>query len=208
MKILKIPESFCYCNCYILIKDDKCIVVDPGAGFSHIQKVIDDNKLKPAAIYLTHGHADHIGAALPLKEAYAVDIYAHEKERLSLTDRRLNLSGPFGGGGIEFEADHYVKGDGVVTDDEFQIRWISTPGHTPGSCCLLTERTLLTGDTLFQCSIGRMDLPMGNIQDMKASLEKLKKMDDDLKVLPGHGPDSTLGAEKKRNPFLTGGAYF
>jgi len=191
-------------NC-LLVWDDpaRTIVIDPGAEPAVLQAALARKGLSVAAYWLTHGHIDHISALSDLLAAHPAPVRLHEADAVwaftSANRYPPYLRGPERPDSLELLADGAVLADGGLS-----ARVLHTPGHTPGGVCFLFEKenTLVTGDTLFQGSVGRTDLPGGDWTTLAASLARLLTLDDALKVLPGHGPDSTLGEERRRNPFL------
>ena len=189
-------------NCYIIAsnKTKKAFIIDPGDDFLDIKKYLEDNKLKAQFIIETHGHIDHIGA---LKE-FDLPIYIHELDKDYLTDGARNLSEflgrPFEMGDKEVRM---LKDNENIEFDGSVLKILHTPGHTPGGISIILDNAAFTGDSLFACGIGRTDFP-GASQDVliKAIKEKLFVLDDDVVVYPGHGEPSTIGREKKENPFL------
>ena len=151
----------------------------------------------------THGHADHILGNVRVKQATNAPILIHKDDADMLPSAQKNLSAWIGAGVSCGEGDRLIKdGDKIVIGD-FEFKVIHTPGHTPGGICLLTEGVLFSGDTLFAESVGRSDFPGGSHHKLITSIkEKLMVLDDDVKVLPGHGPGSTIGWERKMNPFI------
>lgn len=201
MEVLKIETRRLVENIYIIIEGDGAIIIDPGYEFDSLVDLIESRDLKLEKILLTHGHGDHIGSCEQLRAKYNTPVYAHEKERELLLDPNLNLSAAMYGD-ISIEADFYVNEDSEVYFNDHKIEFIYTPGHTIGSQCIKIGQNLFTGDTLFRNSIGRTDLPTSSPEDMKNSLEKIKLLDDELIVYPGHNSSSTIGDEKKYNQFL------
>ena len=201
MEVLKIETRRLVENIYILIEGDGAIVIDPGYEFDSLVDLIENRNLKLEKILLTHGHGDHIGSCEQLRAKYNIPVYAHEKERELLLDPNLNLSAAMYGA-ISLDADFYVNEDSELYFNDHKIEFIYTPGHTIGSQCIKIGQNLFTGDTLFRNSIGRTDLPTSSPEDMKNSLEKIKLLDDELIVYPGHNSSSTIGDEKKYNQFL------
>lgn len=193
-------------NCYILADETikEAIIIDPGADAAGIKKVLHKHGLKAALIINTHGHFDHIGA----DDAFEAPICIHEADARLLKDPALNYSGLVGN---EFKVNSpKVK---IVRDKEeiacagFTLEVLHTPGHTPGGICLLlrnqTPAILFSGDTLFYHSIGRTDLPYSSESDLIAAIKKkIFALSDDTIVYPGHGPSSTVGRERKENPYV------
>lgn len=193
-------------NCYLLVnhKTGELLVVDPGDQAQLIEKQIEKTGAKPVAILLTHGHFDHAGAAEELADKYQISIYAHEAERETLEDPRLNLCGMIGEHKV-YHADIFVKDEEVLNLAGFSIRVFFTPGHTIGGCCyyIADEKILFSGDTLFQESVGRTDFPRGSASDLiRAIREKLMPLPDDVTVYTGHDESTLIGYERMHNPYL------
>ena len=204
MILEKIVESRMGENTYVVgdEKTKKCIVVDPGANFVDIMSVVKKNNLKVEYIVLTHGHGDHIANLLKIKEATNAKIVAHEDEKEILLDKRKNLSASLPSNTVECDADVYVKDNDIIKIGDLKLKFIHTPGHTPGSMCIKFDKHMLTGDTLFAGSIGRTDFYGGDYKKMEKSLKRLKNQEDDIIVYPGHGPNSNMKTEKTTNPFM------
>lgn len=177
-------------NCYLLNKQQDCLIIDPGAEAEKIISVINDKKLKPVAIINTHGHYDHVLANGAIKKKYNIPIY-YPKDDLYLIDIQKSLYSV-----IDFPLDHSYERD--ISIPGFSIRVIPTPGHTEGSCCILIDDLLFSGDMLFaEGYLGRTDLWGGSAEKIKKSLARLLELPDNIKVYPGHGPVTTIGAERK-----------
>ena len=194
-------------NCYLVMnqKTKETIIVDPGAEADRIVSALTKMQAKPVAILLTHGHFDHAGAAASLAEKYGLLVYAHEKEAETLADSRINLSGPMAGGAVTYHADIFLKDEQEIDLAGFHIRVLFTPGHTPGGCCYYMEQedVLFSGDTLFRTSVGRSDFPGGSASALVRSVkEKLLILPEETHVYPGHMEETTIGYEKRHNPFV------
>lgn len=206
------------CNCYVLATKQgaDAIVVDPGQrAMAPLRKILDENRLTPAAVLLTHGHVDHMWSAQKVGDTYGCPVFIHPEDREMLTDpikglgprlAQLALSTMFREPRqvveLDRDGDKVELGGVTVTVDH-------TPGHTRGSVVFRVAQgpseLAFTGDTLFKQSIGRTDLYGGSGRDLLTSIvSKLLVLDDDTVILPGHGPRSTIGAERRTNPFLEG----
>ena len=181
-------------NCYILRQEasSKCLIIDPGYEAGRILSVLQQKQLEPEAILLTHGHFDHVGAVQDLAAETDCDVYIAEAD-LSLPPMITN-------GKLYYT--HTYPASGTLNLAGLAIRVLPTPGHTPGSVCLLVEDTMFSGDTLFQGSCGRTDLPGGSWEQIAASLKTLAALPGDYRVLPGHGGKTTLDRERQSNPYL------
>ena len=203
-------------NCYVLAagEGEQCVVVDPGIGVAdRLADLLSRHRLHPAAVLLTHGHIDHTFSVTPVCAARDVPAYVHPGDRAMLADPTIGLSADlralFGEGFIWSEpADvlELVEGQPLrLVGLEFTID--HAPGHTQGSVLLRADTAdaplCLSGDVLFAGSVGRTDLPGGDPDAMLASLrDKILPLADETVVLPGHGPRTTIGRERARNPFL------
>ena len=199
-------------NVYLVFYNGNCIIIDPSDEAERIVACIEERKANPLAILLTHGHFDHIMAAPALAKKYGIKIYAGEAERQLLEDSGLNLATRFLGEDFTLEADEYVKGGDEIEFEGFKLKVLYTPGHTVGSVSFYTEdladneafkKAAFTGDTLFAGSVGRVDLPTGNEDTMRRTLnEVIKKLPSDTVVFPGHGAATTIEREIMHNPYL------
>ncbi len=181
----------------------ECLIIDPSDGYEEIVDAIDELKLQPVAIYITHGHDDHIGSVNDLKRKYGLLVYIMKEEEEIAVSVIYNLSEMFGHPRV-VEADmFFVDGQELnVLGTKMQV--ILTPGHTPGGGCYYfpQEKILFSGDTLFCESVGRSDFPGGDGRMLLESVrEKLLTLPEDVKVYSGHGPETTIAHERKYNPF-------
>ena len=201
--IKKLILSMCGTNCYIIYnkQSKEGIIIDPAASPATIDSAVKELSITIKAIFLTHGHFDHIGGADELKKLYGVDVYAHEEEIELAKNGMLNLSSAFGTGD-SVSVDIGLKDGEAIQMCGFKITVIHTPGHTEGSCCYLvddgTKLRLFSGDTLFYQSHGRTDFPTGSERKIYDSIiDKLLILDGAIEVYPGHGETTTIEDEKK-----------
>lgn len=221
IRIENIVLGMCATNCYAVFDggaktpggyvDDgqlkEAVIIDPAADAACIEAMIARYKLKPVAVLLTHGHFDHLSAADAVRKRYGIKVYAGNEERPVMNSNSYNLSLPFTGEGMTFEADEYFKPGEELDFAGFRIGTIPVPGHTIGSVCYYFEeqKVLFSGDTLFAGSVGRSDFPTGNAgQLIRAIKSGLMSLPDDVKVYPGHGESTTIGCERVNNPFIQG----
>lgn len=187
-------------NCYLLEYAEGCLVVDPGAEGERLSRLIEDLGKPLLFVILTHCHIDHIGAVDDLYARFKMPILLHPLEEVFLQDPNLNLTAFLLPQPLSFSFPyHLLKGDEL---SEFSLTVLHTPGHTPGSISLLGEDFLISGDTLFAGSVGRTDLPGGDFKMLCSSLKKIASLPSHLRVFPGHGEPTSIGEEKRSNPFL------
>jgi len=193
-------------NCFIVFEENSkdAVVIDPGADGDFILNELKDLNVK--AILATHGHLDHIGQVGYLKEKLNVPFYMNKKDEFLINNeifpnfayiiKAVKCPSP----------DFDVKDDDVLKFGNLEFQVIEMPGHTPGSVCFFNEKEkiIFVGDTLFKGSVGRTDLPGGNGKMLEQSLKKLMEFPEDTVVYSGHGPKTTIGIEKRTNPFITG----
>lgn len=189
-------------NCYIVSNDkNQCFIIDPGANGQKVSKYIEQNEFVVEAILLTHGHFDHIGAVDYLYEKYRCPIYTHKETLELLKNSHLNLS--------YFEEPFVINAPVISVETSlelcgYHIQWLLLEGHCQGSSMIYLpeENVLFSGDVLFAGSIGRFDFPTSSHLETKKTLQKIKSLGFDAKLLPGHGESSSLKYELTHNPYL------
>ena len=189
-------------NCYIVTDEEtkETLVIDPGGEADKIIEMLDILEAKLKYIYLTHCHADHIGAITEIKNKKGGKILIHRDDAEGLNNENINLSECINMGDIELEADSRVDEDDLIHIGNLEFRVIHTPGHTKGGSCVYCEKEkcLFSGDTMFSGTWGRTDLPTSSREDiMKSITEKLLKLPDETIVYPGHGKPTRIGDEKR-----------
>ncbi len=193
-------------NCYLVYCEETraCAIVDPGAEPERIFPEIFEEGLTPIVLINTHGHIDHIGANMDIKDHFGVPLYIHAGDSPMLGKiQQLELS-LFLGAKDSPPADHLMTDGEEIRIGNGSLRVLHTPGHSPGSVSLLGDGFLLSGDTLFMEGVGRTDLPGGSQKQLEQSIrEKIMTLPDETVVLPGHGPHTTVGQERANNSFLT-----
>ena len=194
----------CMTNCYIVSGDNKnCIVIDPASDGDIICSEISKNQLELTAIFLTHGHFDHIYAIPYLIEKYPeARVYVHKDEEKYLKDTSLNLSPMFGENFVYTGTVKCLTDGDIVTECGLEFSVMHTPGHTEGSVCYIAEDSIFSGDTLFASTVGRTDFPLGSFPTLLSSLKKLKALEKDYNVYPGHNAATTLNREKRFNEYM------
>lgn len=192
-------------NCYIVLHKESrsAVIIDPGDEADRIARRAVGLNAKIVAIVITHGHGDHIGANKELTEKFGCPIYIGKPDAEMLTDIWLNLSAPFGMDTTSPPADRLLAEGDAVRIGTGELTVIETPGHSVGSITLLGSGFAIVGDLIFQGSIGRTDFPGGNHQQILSVIrQKIFSLDDDSLLLPGHGETTTVGEEKRTNPFF------
>ena len=193
-------------NCYIIgvEKNKQGMIIDPGDEGGRIMQEVREAGLDIKTIVLTHGHIDHTAALKEVKEATGATIALHKDEVKTLNSKLVSIFL-----GVRHHsppaAERLLENDDVISVGEMDFKVIHTPGHTPGGICLLSEGILFSGDTLFNLSVGRSDIPAsgGSHKQLIESIKnRLLVLDDAIKVYPGHGPVTTIGAERRGNPYL------
>lgn len=190
--------------CYLVDKETgKSAVVDPGEKSEMLIKQINNDGGKLDYVLLTHGHYDHLGYAKQLADMFGAKIITGENDSEFLEKSQLNLSYYHRLNLPPFKADKLLKEGEEFKLGNTAIKYLSTPGHTIGSGVYIFDDTIISGDTLFCESYGRTDLPTGDNSMLVSSLKKLKDLTGDYKVIPGHGPSTTLEHERKYNPLMS-----
>ena len=194
-------------NCYLLTCEQtkKSILIDPGAGSKMIQNWLKNMDQEVLYILLTHGHYDHIGAVEDLRKELKVQVAIHKDDADMLIDPTKNLSSFLGTGVKLSPAEILLEDNQELQVGNMTIKVIHTPGHSPGSICIVTQDGLISGDTLFNGSVGRTDFPGGSMKKLISSIEnRLMDLDDKTIVYPGHESRTSIGKERKSNPFING----
>jgi glyoxylase-like metal-dependent hydrolase (beta-lactamase superfamily II) len=195
-------------NCYVVACEEtkEAIIIDPGFDnkleAEKIFRFIDENALTAKIVLNTHGHPDHTCGNEIVRTKFQARILIHESDAHMLGELGKRISEFFGLESFSPPADALLHDGDTVKFGHVSLKVIQTPGHSPGSISLLGAKEIFTGDTLFAGSIGRTDFPESSEQDMKVSLKKLADLPDNCVVYPGHGPITTIGEEKRSNPFL------
>jgi glyoxylase-like metal-dependent hydrolase (beta-lactamase superfamily II) len=190
-------------NCFIIAEEasKKALVIDPGDEPDRIMDVVKDNKLNVEYIVCTHGHFDHVGAVSDLKNETGAKVLIHKHE-IEIYSAAKDMAAFWG-----YELDPLPDPDVLVEEGEIikiggvGFKVFHSPGHSPGGICLYGEGVVVTGDTLFAGSVGRTDFYGGDMNKLKESFKRLMTLPEDTRVLPGHGPETTIGYEKKENMF-------
>ena len=196
MNIKTIPVGQLETNCYVVVNEETlaCVVIDPGDESNAIMDYIESNRLRCEAIMLTHGHFDHVGAVNEILEQTGCALYINPRdEGYEVGKSGMKFKMPEGG-------KYYDDGD-IIVEAGLEFKVLATPGHTPGSVCLICGGALFTGDTLFRGSCGRADLPGGSMREEMRSLKKICELEGDYEVYPGHMDSSTLERERRFNHY-------
>lgn len=196
MNIKTIPVGQLETNCYVVVNEETlaCVVIDPGDESNAIMDYIESNRLRCEAIMLTHGHFDHVGAVNEILEQTGCALYINPRdEGYEVGKSGMKFKMPEGG-------KYYDDGD-IIVEAGLEFKVLATPGHTPGSVCLICGDALFTGDTLFRGSCGRTDLPGGSMREEMRSLKKICELEGDYEVYPGHMDSSSLERERRFNHY-------
>ncbi len=208
MLLKVVPVGPLQVNSSIVVDEDtgEAIVIDPGADADKLVDVLKEYKLK--AIVNTHGHIDHVGQVGKIKELFNVPFMLHKEDVFLINDELWRGFASHIGAVRCPEPDEFIEEGTEYSFGNTKLRVIHTPGHTPGSCCLYfeEEKVLIAGDLLFKGGVGRWDLPGGSLEALKSSLDKIfSELEDDVLVVCGHYDETTIGYERKFNPYLHGG---
>lgn len=197
-------------NCYLLADPEskQAVVIDPGGDAKRLAGRLNDMDLSLAAILNTHGHFDHVLDAWKLKDLVGGEIYLHREDKFLLTNKKVGIAAVFAPmmKDIRSEVDQWYQEGDHLEFGGLKMEVIETPGHTPGHISLYLPdlNIVFVGDTLFAGSIGRTDFPGGSYDRLIRSVrEKIFPLDDGITVYPGHGPETTVGREKRTNPFFS-----
>lgn len=196
MNIKTIPVGQLETNCHVVVNEETlaCVVIDPGDESNAIMDYIESNHLRCEAIMLTHGHFDHVGAVNEILEQTGCALYINPRdEGYEVGKSGMKFKMPEGG-------KYYDDGD-IIVEAGLEFKVLATPGHTPGSVCLICGDALFTGDTLFRGSCGRTDLPGGSMREEMRSLKKICELEGDYEVYPGHMDSSSLERERRFNHY-------
>lgn len=197
MEIMRFSLGNLKSNCYIVSEEKKAFIVDPGYESEDVTKYIKKYNLDVEAIYITHGHFDHVGGVKQLKDLYGCPVYAPSKDKIWMSKTTYNQFG------YEIPVDHWVKDMDKIDFIGHTFTVYDTPGHSEGSTVLHFESILFSGDTLFFQSIGRTDIPLSDSMAIYKSIKRIYELfDEDVVVYPGHGRATDIGHEKKFNPFV------
>ncbi len=206
LQIYRLQLGFLQTNCYIVVNDQtkKGIVIDPAEDGDYIVRFIHDHHFEVNQILLTHGHFDHVGGIGPIKKEFNAKVWIHEKDAPMLEDPAKNLSFFIEGGGLSQRSDGFLKEGQSIEFGTSRLDVLHTPGHTPGGVSFVGDHFVFVGDTLFRNSVGRSDFPYASETQLAESIQKkLFALNDDFVVYPGHGPETTIGREKRSNPFVS-----
>ena len=206
MQVYTVPLGALAANCYVVMcGENRCILIDVGENPARLERLLAVKQLTPEAVFLTHGHYDHVGGVEEIRSRYEIPVYIHEADQNMLRSGDANLCRQISAQTFQPVQSYQTVRDGdTLQIGERLVRVMHTPGHTSGGVCYFIEDAVFTGDTLFAGSVGRTDLG-GNVQELRQSLAALVAIEEEYQVFPGHFQSSTLRWEKTHNPCLGGG---
>lgn len=211
MEWIQLPLGPVQANAYVVSNENgDAVIIDPGAEPGRLISAVKEKEQTPVAVLLTHAHFDHIGAVDEIRDEWSIPVYLHRREADWLGDPEKNGSAffPSAEGKVSARAaDHVIREEGELDLGSFSFFVFETPGHSPGSVSFYNREhnIVFSGDTLFAGSIGRTDLPGGDHEQLLQNIgTKLLTLPENTVAAPGHGPETTIGAEKQTNPFLAG----
>lgn len=212
IKVMRIEVGSYASNCYLTWDDETAegVIIDPGADELLILNNLAKVGFKPLAILLTHAHSDHIGGVKMVKDKFDIPIYIASQEKEWLMNPELNLSAMSGTPVVAVEPDELLSDEQLLTFGKLNFKVLHTPGHSPGSVSFFNEERgmLFCGDALFAGSIGRTDFPGCSLEQLMDSItKKIMTLPDSVICFPGHGIHTTVGAERKNNPFINGSSF-
>ena len=205
MKVTRINAGEFGSNCWLVIDDDtgEAVVIDPSPGIEDIQGAIEHRGVKVKYILLTHSHFDHMTSCDDLRDLTGAPLAVHREDAEGLVNARLNCSRVFMNYDLIYRpADILLYEGSELSFGELKIKTLHTPGHTKGSACFIIGDSMFTGDTLFRGSCGRYDFPGSSALELGHSLEKLRDLEGDYEVFPGHESPTSLEYERRFNPYM------
>lgn len=205
MRVVRIIAGEFGSNCWLVFDETtrEAVIIDPSPDIAEIKKTLDEREVVLKYILLTHGHFDHMTSCDTLRDLTGAPLAIHRDDEACLYNSVLNANRTFMNGDLVFDKAEILLSDGdVLYVGNFEIKVLHTPGHTKGSVCYIIGDCMFTGDTLFDCSVGRCDLAGGCEDELFKSLSKIKKLEGDFKIFTGHGSNTTLEKQKKLNCYL------